>query len=94
MQDLTINDLNGEWLCLINNSPFIYLRIKQPGNYHLHFHSDNKDYFGSIALMYTERNTVEMNLDGFSVVELWCISSDNEIAIKINNEILSFRRII
>jgi len=67
--------------------------MKQSGTYHLHFHTVKIDITGSITLMYTERNTVEMNLYRFSIFEIWCISCENEIAIKINNEIFSFKRI-
>lgn len=94
MQDLNLKKLQGEWFCYSEQKLIFYFKIDPNGTYLLRNNLEDLMWSGKIALSNTERNKKEIFLENFTTIELWHISGDNEIDLKIDNKMFTFKRIV
>jgi len=93
MQEITFNDLSGEWMCIQDDKPFLYFRFHSDGRYSMFDHSKQSDRKGTLNLKLSDRNTILLSHDGIATYELWHILNDNEIVIKIDDIPFNFKKI-
>lgn len=96
MQNVSIDDLIGEWFCNINAKPKYYLKINSDKTYYFRDILNEKEWSNNLTIRYKIDNTIDIQLDGYGSIVLWMLSgeSENEIELIIDHEILTFYRII